>query len=974
MNLMKNYLLSLLAVMAMLSGCSGLFDSSDVDERLQSLENRMDVLETMCNDLNSEIMSIHTLLSAIKIGDYITSVTPLIDNGVEVGYTISFLHSKSIVVYHGKQGPQGEPGKDGEDGKDGNGSGAAPKIGVRKDVDGFWYWTLDGEWMLDDSGNKVKAAGTDGKDGKDGKDGADGVTPELKIEDGYWYVSYNDGADWTRLGKAVGEDGAPGSGSGDSMFKSVTQDSEYVYFTLQDGTVLTLQKKAGAGLDIVFSVEQGVAIVPGSSIKIKYEINGGDDQTLVRLIHSEYESCVAGVKPSSPYEGYIYVYMEGDLDDEDDGSWRDEPYWEEIMGDLTEGEVWDGSMAILISVSDGKGNNILKALNIVEGKLDSTTDAYLADSGAGSVKATVETNVDYDVVVPEKAESWLAYSPTKATMRQDVLEFSVTANEGKLFRSALVNLNNAMGQTLEKFTIVQRSSIANEFVTFADPKVETACVTRFDTDNDGRLTYEEVAMVTDVTDLFRTLKTITSFDEFEYFTSVTSIPDEFFLDCSKLESVKLPSNISTIGHRAFAGCVSLKSIVIPEGVLYDDYYDDNYGNIGWFSGCVNLVDVTIPSSMKNLPNGMFENCTSLKHISIPAGVTIIPGDCFYRCKSLATVECAAAITEIHEAAFCGCRLLTQMDLSEVKYLGGSAFARSGLKSIIIPSAVTEIPSALCAGCEDLVTVTLHDKVIEIRDNAFGYVHEYDDYYRGEIGCSSLKHIDFPESLRKIWRDAFAYSALEGELIEGTDIKALVIPKNIERIWDNAFEGCTFKAVKMSSSHVPSTGLAPFSDDVWVYVPADAVDSFRSQWYEYEYTILPYEMMNVSLGLDCKLVGCSLLNYESGGRLDPYALQLSCDFDIKISGNTDKLTDVSQVGMYIHSPGTYGDSIVSYYPVAGLNVPARVTAEMNLSELEATQSGYSAVSSFEVGAYILFADGTRVNYPSQPMTAQIEFTE
>jgi hypothetical protein len=49
--------------------------------------------------------------------------------------------------------------------KNGKNSEDAPIIGVKKDTDGIYYWTLDGEWLTDEKGNKVKAQGTDGKDG-----------------------------------------------------------------------------------------------------------------------------------------------------------------------------------------------------------------------------------------------------------------------------------------------------------------------------------------------------------------------------------------------------------------------------------------------------------------------------------------------------------------------------------------------------------------------------------------------------------------------------------------------------------------------------------------------------------------------------------------------------------------------------------------------------------------------------------------
>ena len=132
-----------------------------------------------------------------------------------------------------------------------------PLVGVMKDVDGMYYWTVDGEWLYDDQGTKIKAVGkdgadgidgsngTDGKDGtngSDGTDGKDGVTPRLKIENGYWYVSYDEGSSWTELGKAIGNDGANGR-DGDSIFESVTQDEDYVYFNLANGLVITFFKQ-----------------------------------------------------------------------------------------------------------------------------------------------------------------------------------------------------------------------------------------------------------------------------------------------------------------------------------------------------------------------------------------------------------------------------------------------------------------------------------------------------------------------------------------------------------------------------------------------------------------------------------------------------------------------------------------------------------------------------------------------------------
>ena len=182
------------------------------------LEKRVAKLEELCKQMNTNISSLQSIVNALQKNDYITNVSPVRKDGEVVGYTITFAHSDTITIYHGTNGKDGANGKDGKDGKD----GYTPQIGVMKDTDGIYYWTVDGEWLLDGKGNKIKAVGEDGRDGqdgtngsngtdgKDGNDGADGITPRLKIENDYWYVSYDNGATWTELGKATGENGVDG--------------------------------------------------------------------------------------------------------------------------------------------------------------------------------------------------------------------------------------------------------------------------------------------------------------------------------------------------------------------------------------------------------------------------------------------------------------------------------------------------------------------------------------------------------------------------------------------------------------------------------------------------------------------------------------------------------------------------------------------------------------------------------------------
>ena len=234
MSVTMKKILSLLSVLLLTIGC---YDDSEILNELRNHEERLAKLETLCKQMNTNITALQTVVSALENKIYVTAVIPIKEGGDIVGYTIAFNNSESVTIYNGK---------DGEDGTDGS-DGIAPSIGVRQDTDEIYYWTLNGEWLLDADGKKVQAIGrdgtdgstggngADGNDGQDGVDGTDGSTPQLKTENGYWYVSY-DGKNWTQLGKATGES---------ANLIGITQDENNVYFTLTDGTVITLPKGNG---------------------------------------------------------------------------------------------------------------------------------------------------------------------------------------------------------------------------------------------------------------------------------------------------------------------------------------------------------------------------------------------------------------------------------------------------------------------------------------------------------------------------------------------------------------------------------------------------------------------------------------------------------------------------------------------------------------------------------------------------------
>ena len=184
----------------------------DIWNKLREHEQRIEELEEQCRKLNSNIEAIREILAAIQQNDYVTEVMKIMENGVEVGYCLTFAKGGTVTIYHGT---------DGADGSD----GGTPNIGVKKAPDGAYYWTSDGKWLTDDNGNMIPATVSDPDGGY--------VTPQFRVADGVWYVSYDNGNSWRVM--EVGNDQ-----EGDSFFQSVTTDSENLYLILADGTVVTV--------------------------------------------------------------------------------------------------------------------------------------------------------------------------------------------------------------------------------------------------------------------------------------------------------------------------------------------------------------------------------------------------------------------------------------------------------------------------------------------------------------------------------------------------------------------------------------------------------------------------------------------------------------------------------------------------------------------------------------------------------------
>ena len=243
----------------------GAVSCTDIVNDLALLHLDVENLKVQVEQVNSSIESLDAVVGAISV-HYVTEVNELLDNeGTRIGYSLVYEDGRVVDLVFGKDGTNGRDGRDGRDGRNGfdGWDGKMPKVGVAQDSDGMWYWTIDGEWLLDDSGQKLLASGT-------------GLTPKMKIEDGAWYVSYDDGHSWEYLSQAtVGNY---------SLFESIDYKSsyEYVYLTLADGTVLELPRYIG--IEVTFTEQVEHSISYSEQVKLEYSVAGGNGDVTLDVV------------------------------------------------------------------------------------------------------------------------------------------------------------------------------------------------------------------------------------------------------------------------------------------------------------------------------------------------------------------------------------------------------------------------------------------------------------------------------------------------------------------------------------------------------------------------------------------------------------------------------------------------------------------------------------------------------------------
>lgn len=322
--------------------------------------------------------------------------------------------------------------------------------------------------------------------------------------------------------------------------------------------------------------------------------------------------------------------------------------------------------------------------------------------------------------------------------------------------------------------------------------------------------------------------------------------------------VTIPAHVTKLGTNIFNRCQNLSHIIIKAdasaitGPLYSNY-TDSFGNqvigcplltsvgpigsgssieIGGdtipasaFAGCVGLQTITIPETVKTIGDQAFNTCTGLTQITIPDTVTTIGSRAISYCPNLKVLNIPASVIRInngHDGMFGGCTNLETItvDSENTVYTAqdGALFSKEkttlycvpqGKSGFTIPVGVNKIENGAFSGCTKLTEINIPSGVTEIGYDAFtdcsgltklvipdGVMSNFFNFR----GCTALTEVTLPGS-------ANYYSSINGpslttvRILEGTKeisgtfsgvttLTDVYLPASLTHISQNTFANCS----------------------------------------------------------------------------------------------------------------------------------------------------------------------------------------
>ena len=273
-------------------------------------------------------------------------------------------------------------------------------------------------------------------------------------------------------------------------------------------------------------------------------------------------------------------------------------------------------------------------------------------------------------------------------------------------------------------------------------------------------------------------------------------------------------NITEIGTYAFANCINLMEIKLPNAITAINSYS--------FSQTA-LTTITIPSSVVIIDEGAFSQCNNLqsvifnqqsqlKYVLQSSESLEIGNKAFYLCSSLSTIVLPSNTIKIEQEAFCGTKLSTFNLPDSLVYIGPYAFQSTSITSFETNDMIITNLTEFCfSQMPNLLTFKVPDSVIVIGRNVF-------------YNCSLLKEVIFGEQLESVQENAF-------DTLESLENISLSNAIHLTDIGTNSFTNCpnlkTFK-IESNSNFTFQQGMLinNITNELILYLKANEIKDIK----------------------------------------------------------------------------------------------------------------------------------------------------
>ena len=271
----------------------------------------------------------------------------------------------------------------------------------------------------------------------------------------------------------------------------------------------------------------------------------------------------------------------------------------------------------------------------------------------------------------------------------------------------------------------------------------------------------------------------------------TEIPERAFAGCASVRDIVVPDTVTNIGANAFLNCAALDSVVLPEALL----------EVGdWaFVNCTSLPTLIFPAGVERIGTGACAGDTNLSSVLMPEQVKDIPSDLFQGCTALASLALPVGTETLGNGVFRGCEKLESMTIPNgVKSIGDNVFRQcTNLVSVTVPGSVETVGANVFTGCDKIETAIIPGVAVA------GPLADF-----------------FPDAWQKVRRIVVAEGPdviADGAFQDCKELANVVVPASVLQLGEDAFAGC--KSLK----EVHYMGNAPnFGASLYTGTPLDLV--------------------------------------------------------------------------------------------------------------------------------------------------------